>query len=59
MRDDGRGGAGIDGASDASGLSGLRDRVEALGGRFDLESPPGKGTRLVATFPLVNGGGGE
>ncbi len=59
VRDDGRGGARIDAVPDASGLSGLRDRVEALGGRFDVESPPGKGTRLVATFPLVTGGGGE
>ena len=27
----------------SSGLQGLRDRVEAIGGTFDLESPPGRG----------------
>jgi hypothetical protein len=48
---------GDDGVGDAqtsagSGLRGLRDRVEALGGRLRLDSPPGEGTRLLAELPL-------
>ena len=34
------------------GLSGLRARVEAIGGRFDVQSSAGAGTRLVARFDL-------
>jgi signal transduction histidine kinase len=49
IADDGVGGA--DPAA-GSGLRGLRDRVEALGGTLSLESPPGAGTRVVATLPL-------
>jgi len=52
VRDDGVGGARFDGA-DATGLEGLRDRVEALDGRLELESPPACGTRLVARFPVA------
>jgi signal transduction histidine kinase len=59
VRDDGVGGARIDGSSDASGLRGLRDRVEALGGTFVVESSPGSGTRLVARFPLGANGAVE
>jgi PAS domain S-box-containing protein len=47
--DDGVGGAGI---RSGSGLVGLRDRVEALGGTIDVDSPSGGGTELVATLPL-------
>jgi signal transduction histidine kinase len=46
--DDGTGGANPDGA----GLRGLADRVEALGGRLTIASPPGGGTRLAAELPL-------
>jgi signal transduction histidine kinase len=49
VADDGVGGAD---PSRGSGLRGLADRVEALGGRFGLESPPGRGTRLVAEIPF-------
>jgi signal transduction histidine kinase len=49
VRDDGRGGADLWGGS---GLVGLNDRVEALGGRFSLRSPPGGGTTLTITLPL-------
>lgn len=49
IADDGRGGA--DPAA-GSGLRGLTDRVAALGGRLDLRSPVGGGTRVVATLPL-------
>jgi signal transduction histidine kinase len=47
--DDGVGGA--DPAA-GSGLRGLADRVEALGGRLSVESPPGSGTRLLAELPV-------
>ena len=47
--DDGVGGAD---PSRGSGLRGLLDRVEALGGTLRVDSPPGKGTRLVAQIPL-------
>jgi signal transduction histidine kinase len=58
VRDDGVGGAAFDLASDSTGLSGLRDRVEALGGSFAVDSPPGGGTRLATTFPLADGDDG-
>ena len=50
VSDDGRGGA-DPGAG--SGLRGLADRVEALGGALRIDSPPGAGTRLVAELPLT------
>jgi signal transduction histidine kinase len=34
-----------------TGLRGLTDRVEALGGKLELESPPGQGTLLTASIP--------
>ncbi len=49
VRDDGRGGAD---SSRGSGLTGLRDRVEAIGGRISLHSPPGAGTALEIALPL-------
>jgi len=49
VRDDGRGGAEFGGGS---GLLGLKDRVEALGGRIRLHSPPGSGTTLEVHVPL-------
>jgi signal transduction histidine kinase len=52
VRDDGRGGASI-GAG--SGLRGLADRVEALGGRLDVRSPVGAGTVVRARLPLRRG----
>jgi signal transduction histidine kinase/CHASE3 domain sensor protein/uncharacterized protein YoaH (UPF0181 family) len=48
VRDDGVGGARPDG----TGLLGLNDRVAALGGRLQVESPPGRGTWVAATLPL-------
>jgi signal transduction histidine kinase len=50
VRDDGIGGAQI---GQGSGLIGLVDRVEAAGGEFRIISPPGEGTSLLATFPLI------
>ncbi len=48
VADDGVGGADLRGGS---GLRGLRDRVEALGGELDLESREGDGTTLTARLP--------
>ncbi|MFN8161104.1 MAG: histidine kinase [Solirubrobacterales bacterium] len=48
VSDDGVGGAR---AGEGSGLSGLADRVEALDGTFEVDSPPGGGTRIVARIP--------
>jgi signal transduction histidine kinase len=47
--DDGVGGATL---GDGSGLQGLEDRVGALDGELELESPPGRGTRVLARIPL-------
>jgi PAS domain S-box-containing protein len=49
IRDDGVGGAD---SRHGSGLVGLHDRVEALGGTIRIESPPGAGTLLVVALPL-------
>jgi signal transduction histidine kinase len=49
IADDGTGGAD---PARGSGLVGLTDRVEALGGRLTVHSPPGAGTRIVAQLPL-------
>jgi signal transduction histidine kinase len=48
VADDGIGGAAPGGGS---GLRGLTDRVEALGGRLTISSPPGRGTTLRAEIP--------
>jgi signal transduction histidine kinase len=52
VEDDGVGGAD---PARGSGLRGLADRVETLGGTFRMDSAPGRGTRLTAGIPL----GGE
>jgi signal transduction histidine kinase len=46
---------GVGGADDAlgSGLRGLADRVEALGGRLRVASPPGSGTTVTAELPCA------
>jgi signal transduction histidine kinase len=49
VRDDGVGGADT---ARGSGLVGLTDRVEALGGSIDVSSPPGQGTQITAELPL-------
>jgi signal transduction histidine kinase len=53
VRDDGRGGADF---SHGSGLVGLKDRAEALGGHLELYSPPRVGTTLEITLPLHDPG---
>jgi signal transduction histidine kinase len=49
IRDDGVGGAD---PAHGSGLIGLVDRVEALGGELTITSAPGAGTSLLASIPL-------
>jgi PAS domain S-box-containing protein len=49
IRDDGVGGAN---PTSGSGLIGLRDRVEALGGSIELNSPSGEGTHVTVFIPL-------
>jgi signal transduction histidine kinase len=52
VRDDGVGGATPGGGS---GLIGLADRVEALGGTIKVHSPAGQGTSLQVELPIDNG----
>jgi len=49
VRDNGVGGASLD---TGSGLVGLKDRVDALGGQFTLHSRPGQGTSVRSQPPL-------
>lgn len=49
VRDDGRGGIRALG----NGLSGMQERIRALGGRVVIESPPGAGTRLCLVVPVT------
>ena len=53
VHDDGRGGAAL---GHGSGLIGIKDRIEALGGRIALHSPPGSGTTLPIVLPLDHRG---
>jgi signal transduction histidine kinase len=55
VRDDGDGGADF---AHGTGLVGLKDRVEALGGRTFLDSPRGAGTSLRVELPLSTENGG-
>jgi signal transduction histidine kinase/uncharacterized protein YhfF len=50
VSDDGAGGADLEGGT---GLAGLRNRIEALGGTLVISSPPGEGTRLEARIPMA------
>jgi PAS domain S-box-containing protein len=49
IRDDGRGGASL---ASGSGLRGLVDRLGAIGGRLEIDSPSGGGTTVRAIVPL-------
>jgi signal transduction histidine kinase len=49
VRDDGRGGADLAGGT---GLVGLKDRAEAVGGRFWVETAPGAGSSVHAELPV-------
>ena len=50
IRDDGVGGAA---PGQGSGLIGLKDRVEALGGEIEIKSPAGSGTSLRVKIPMA------
>jgi signal transduction histidine kinase len=50
IADDGVGGAD---PTKGSGLRGLADRVEALGGRFAVASAPGRGSRIDVVLPAA------
>ena len=50
VADDGAGGAT---ETPGSGLEGLRERVEAVGGTFAVDSPTGRGTHLIAAIPIL------
>jgi signal transduction histidine kinase len=53
VRDDGPGGAN---PGRGSGLTGLRDRVESLGGLIEVRSPPGGGTSIAVSLPTRDAG---
>ena len=55
IHDDGRGGATLAGGT---GLLGLKDRAEALGGRIFLDSPPEAGTTLRLELPTTDANDG-
>ena len=50
VHDDGVGGAD---ATQGSGVIGLHDRVEAIGGTMTVDSPAGAGTILTARLPVT------
>jgi signal transduction histidine kinase len=50
VRDDGTGGAD---ATRGTGLTGLRDRIEALGGRIQIDSQTGSGTAIEVAIPIA------
>lgn len=52
VTDDGVGGAD---QTRGSGLIGLRDRIDTLGGTFEISSPAGEGTALRVTVPVAPG----
>jgi len=54
VRDNGRGFvAPAEGQNGSLGLSGMRERAAALGGRIEVLSSPGKGTTIQACIPLT------
>jgi len=62
VRDDGSGftpAADGFGPNGGLGLRGMRERVEALGGRLAVETAPGRGTTIAVTVPVRRGGPGD
>ena len=57
IADDGRGFAPEPLSGERFGLVGLGERARLLGGRLDIESEPGQGTRIAAVIPLEADGG--
>jgi signal transduction histidine kinase len=56
VRDDGHGGAALDGGT---GMTGLADRLGAVDGLFLIDSPPGGPTTITAELPWRNRGDGQ
>jgi signal transduction histidine kinase len=55
IADDGQGftpGSQMNGKARPLGLTSMRERVEALGGTFEVKSKPGSGTQVTATIPI-------
>jgi signal transduction histidine kinase len=55
INDDGRGfdpGDGGAAAQSGMGLAGMQERIELLGGRLEIDSAPGRGTRILARVPV-------
>jgi two-component system, NarL family, sensor kinase len=52
IRDDGRGFAAQDRSDDRHGIIGMRERAKLLGGRLQVSSREGEGTRVAARVPL-------
>ena len=46
-------------AGDRGGLAGIRERVQVLGGSFDLRTAPGEGTVVRVGLPLEATGAGD
>jgi two-component system sensor histidine kinase DegS len=51
IEDDGRGFVPSEAREGGLGLLGMRERLELVDGRFDVESQPGAGTTIVAEVP--------
>jgi signal transduction histidine kinase len=52
VSDDGRGFDPAQDPGEGFGLESMRERASGLGGRVDVESAPGKGTRITCVCPL-------
>jgi two-component system, NarL family, sensor histidine kinase UhpB len=52
VEDDGRGFSSSPNSAGGLGLVGMRERAKALRGSFEVESVPGRGTRLTITLPV-------
>ena len=52
VEDDGRGFEAVDASGDHYGLVGLNERARMIGGRLEVRSSPGEGTRVEVRVPL-------
>jgi len=52
VEDDGKGFVPTDGPGERFGLHGMRERVDLVGGEMEIDSAPGKGTRVEVHLPL-------
>jgi PAS domain S-box-containing protein len=61
IQDEGQGFDPSQTADQASGLGivGMKERVDILGGEFDIQSAPGKGTRITIDIPIEEAGAGR